>query len=75
MDNIVSALLDEGAAARLLGLSTHTLRAWRAATRGPRGPRFVRCGRSVRYRLADLETWMAANTFGGDAVAVGEVEQ
>ena len=74
MDSIGLALLDEGAAARLLGLSAHTLRAWRAATRGPKGPRFVRCGRSVRYRLADLESWMAANTFGGDVVA-GEVEQ
>lgn len=74
MDNIGFLLLDEGAAARLLGLSSHTLRAWRAATRGPKGPRFVRCGRSVRYRLADLESWMAANTFGGDVVA-GEVEQ
>ena len=44
-----------------LGLaSRRTLQAWRLLGRGPR---FIKVGgRSVRYRLADVEAWLAGQT-------------
>jgi excisionase family DNA binding protein len=42
-------------AASQLGLSASTLNKWR--TQG-RGPRFVKLGRTVCYRLSDLEAWL-----------------
>jgi len=51
-----SSLLTTNAAARMLGYSPRALENWRY--RGG-GPRFVRVSaRSVRYRSADLETWI-----------------
>lgn len=52
------ALLTEVAAARLLRLSIRTLQAWRC--RGM-GPAFVRVGRAIRYRHADLIAWINSN--------------
>jgi excisionase family DNA binding protein len=42
-------------AAERLGLQVSTLANWRWCGRGPR---FLRVGRRVRYRLADLTAWM-----------------
>ena len=42
-------------AADYLGLQRSTLEAWRC--RGG-GPRFVKLGRAVRYRQADLDSWI-----------------
>ncbi len=64
----VPALLTRPEAAEYLRLKTQTLAAM--ACHG-RGPRFVRCGRSVRYRLADLDGWMEQNT----VVPAGEAMQ
>lgn len=52
-------LLTEEQAAELLALSVRTLQAWRP--RGA-GPRFVRAGRAIRYRKADLAAWIDLNT-------------
>ncbi|TVR44925.1 MAG: DNA-binding protein [Planctomycetota bacterium] len=38
------------------GLNPKTPAVWR--NRG-QGPRFIRLGRAVRYRLADIEAWLA----------------
>jgi hypothetical protein len=51
------SLLTEVAAAKHLTLSVRTLQAWRC--RGE-GPPFVRAGRAIRYCLADLQAWIAA---------------
>jgi predicted DNA-binding transcriptional regulator AlpA len=53
------ALLTEAQASQLLSLSTRTLQAWRGQGRGPR---FVRAGRAVRYRAADLMGWISEQT-------------
>ena len=53
------SLLTEDQAAELLALSVRTLQAWRL--RGT-GPRFVRAGRAIRYRKADLTAWINSNT-------------
>ena len=53
-------LVTETEAAKILGFSKNTLRAWRVTGR-PRGaqpPHFVKCGRAVRYRLSELFAWM-----------------
>jgi predicted DNA-binding transcriptional regulator AlpA len=55
--------LNEHDAAALVGFAAKTLREWRY--RG-RGPRFEKFGRSVRYRLADLMSWLEC---GGRAPA------
>lgn len=49
------SLLSEKQAAGVLGLSIRTLQSWRL--RGG-GPMFVKAGRAVRYRTADLERWV-----------------
>jgi excisionase family DNA binding protein len=46
-------------AARRLGLKEGTLANWRWQRRGPR---FLRVGRRVRYRLADIAAWIEAQT-------------
>ncbi|HEY0113057.1 MAG TPA: helix-turn-helix domain-containing protein [Allosphingosinicella sp.] len=46
-------------AASRLGLSASTLNKWR--TQG-RGPKFVKLGRAVCYRPADLDAWLLDHT-------------
>jgi hypothetical protein len=53
-------LLDEKAAADPLQLAPGTLSVWRSTGRY-RIP-FVKVGRRVRYRRADLEAWLASRT-------------
>jgi predicted DNA-binding transcriptional regulator AlpA len=50
-------LYNQHDAARRLLLSARTLERWRVSGTGPR---WVKAGRSVRYREADLESWIAA---------------
>jgi predicted DNA-binding transcriptional regulator AlpA len=51
--------IDTAEAARLLALSASHLEKLRFY-RDPKGPPYVRLGRVIRYRLADLEAWAAA---------------
>ena len=51
-----SELLDGLAAAEVLGLSDHTLAVWRMTGRY-RLP-FIRVGRRIKYRRADLMAWL-----------------
>ena len=54
-------LIDECALAVRLGVSRSTLQSWRYAGRGPR---FIKLGRLVRYRNADVDAYLAAQTRG-----------
>lgn len=54
-------LIDECALATRLGVSRSTLQSWRY---GGRGPRFIKLGRMVRYRNADVDAYLRANTRG-----------
>ena len=47
--------MDRKEAAQRLGFQTQTLKNW--AARGL-GPRFIRIGRSIRYRPRDLDEYM-----------------
>jgi len=51
-------LLDEDKAAPLVGVTPKTLANWR--TQG-KGPKWIRCGRLVRYHPADLSAHNEAN--------------
>ena len=63
LQSIVQAsqeLLDEKAAAAVLDLTPGTLSVWRST--GRYALPFVKVGRKVRYRLTDLELWLAKRT-------------
>jgi len=49
-------MLDDKSAAELLDVSTGTLSVWRST--GRYNLPFVKVGRNVRYRRADLEAWL-----------------
>jgi excisionase family DNA binding protein len=48
--------LDVKEAAAYIGISPATLRLWR--TQG-RGPHYFKAGRLIRYRVVDLDAWIA----------------
>ena len=52
-----SPVVDEHTAAPYVGLAVSTLQKKR--TLGG-GPKFIKLGRAVRYRVADLDAWLAA---------------
>ena len=54
-------LLSAREAAALLHLSERTLERFRVSGTGPK---FVRLGRSIRYRLTDIEAFIAARIVG-----------
>jgi predicted DNA-binding transcriptional regulator AlpA len=56
MENITPIAVDENAAAIITGISVSSLRKLRV-TGG--GPKFAKLGQRVRYRVADLEDYVA----------------
>ena len=55
-------LLTREQAADFLKMRPQTLAAW--GSNGRYGLPMIRVGRSVRYRLSDLESWLARRTVG-----------
>ncbi len=53
-------LLDEKQTAEFLGVAPGTLSVWRSA--GRYNIPFIKVGHLVRYRRADLETWLESRT-------------
>ena len=53
------SIVDENGAAEILGVSSRWLQTKRL---DGSGPRFVKLGRLVRYRLVDLENYLEENT-------------
>ena len=58
-------LLTSDEAAEYLGIAPNTLAVWRS-TRRHVIP-YIKSGRYVRYRVADLEAYLAHNTVGADS--------
>lgn len=56
------SMVGERAAAELLSVSVRTLQNWRQIGKGPA---YIKVGRSVRYRVADLELFLAAGVRNG----------
>ena len=59
---IPRAYVDTPGAALYTSIPRSTLETLRSERSGPR---FIRVGRSIRYRVADLDAWMAAQPTGG----------
>ena len=53
-------LYDTQQAAAFYGISEVTLRTWRVTGSGPI---FLKVGKSVRYRLSDLDAYLAGRTY------------
>lgn len=62
-----SVLLDEKQAAEHLTVSPGTLQVWRST--GRYSLPFIKVGRNVRYRLDDLDAWLAARARESGATA------
>jgi excisionase family DNA binding protein len=60
------AMLTQSECAELLRLSERTLERFRTSGGGPK---FVRMGKSVRYRLCDVEAWIASRVVGSTSEA------
>lgn len=60
----MSELLDEAGAAEFLSVKASTLTRWRFERRGPA---FIKVGKAVRYRRADLERFIEAGRVETDA--------
>lgn len=60
------ALLDTRPAAEHIGVKPHTLEIWRCTGRY-RIP-FVKVGRLVKYRRADLDAWLQSRTVNAETV-------
>ena len=58
------APMNEAQACQYLGLSIHTVRQWRHLGKGPL---YVKVGRAVRYRQADLDAYMQSRTVAPQA--------
>ncbi len=70
LETIVKAcrnLLDEQEAAQLLDVSPGTLSVWRST--GRYNLPFLKIGRKVRYRRADLQEWLDARVRQSGATA------
>ena len=59
-------LLTETQVAQLTGLSIRTYQAWRL--RGG-GPRYIKIGRSIRYKRADVLEWIESNATSNTSAA------
>lgn len=56
-------LLNEDEAAQILTVEPQTLAVWRST--GRYNLPFIRMGRLIRYRRADLEAWLESRVVGG----------
>ena len=59
-------LLTEHDVARITGLSVASVRRWRLLRQGPR---YLKIGAAVRYKLEDIEAWLASRPTGGEQVS------
>jgi len=51
--------LTESMLADLLGIANITIRKWRAKSTGPA---YIKVGKLIRYRRADVDEWIASQT-------------
>ncbi len=61
---IMPACLAPEQAAVYLSVPKATLQDWRTDRRKGYGPKFIRKGNTVLYRVADLDAWLKANEEG-----------
>lgn len=54
-----NACVESAVAGPMIGVEPQTLKLWR---RNGTGPRYVKFGNRVRYRVSDIEAWLAEHT-------------
>lgn len=59
-------MLSNADAAAHCGIAPQTLALWRSQRRSNQPP-YIKLGRAVRYKISDLDRWLAANTVGAVA--------
>jgi predicted DNA-binding transcriptional regulator AlpA len=59
----VEPLLSEGEVAAICGLTASAIRRWRLLGKGPR---YIKVGSAVRYRLEDVNNWLETRPSGGE---------
>ena len=62
--NTLESLLNEHDVARITSLSVASVRRWRLLKQGPR---YIKIGAAVRYRLEDLVGWLDSRPASGEA--------
>lgn len=62
INNNIEALLNEHELARITGLSVASVRRWRLLGQGPR---YLKIGAAVRYRIEDVREWLQNRPTGG----------
>jgi predicted DNA-binding transcriptional regulator AlpA len=63
VNHLIEPLLSEREVAAIFGLSLTAIRRWRLLKRGPR---YIKIGVAVRYRLEDIRGWLATRPSGGE---------
>jgi predicted DNA-binding transcriptional regulator AlpA len=61
-NNTLEKLLTEHDVASVTGLSVATVRRYRLLRQGPK---YLKLNAAVRYRVSDLEAWLASRPVGG----------
>jgi len=64
-------LLSEHDITRITVMSVASVRRWRLLSAGPR---YLKIGAAVRYRLADVKEWRNSRPSGGEPLVREEVE-
>jgi predicted DNA-binding transcriptional regulator AlpA len=62
-NNNIETLLNEHDVARITGLSVASVRRWRLLRQGPK---YLKIGAAVRYRIEDIRAWLATRPTGGE---------
>jgi len=62
MINSFNSLLDEHQLAQMTKMSVATIRRWRLLRQGPK---YLKIGAAVRYRLEDIASWLESRPTGG----------
>jgi predicted DNA-binding transcriptional regulator AlpA len=58
----LQTLLDEHKVAEITGMSLASIRRWRLLRQGPR---YLKLGSAVRYKIEDLLAWLESRPCGG----------
>ncbi len=61
-NNTIENLLNENDVSRITGLSVASVRRWRLLRQGPK---YLKLGAAVRYRLEDIRSWLDSRPQGG----------
>lgn len=63
-EHTIESLLNERDIARITGMSLASVRRWRLRRQGPR---FLKIGSAVRYRIEDVTEWLQTCHCGGSS--------